>query len=108
MPRNGTTGSTTSADTIAISAIALNGSSLIFRNAFQPAWHAAANSTRKKTEGSNSGLQLPAARIVRRLQAGAHRHALARNVDLEARREPCVVDARPSGRRVAKRHDAAD
>ena len=49
-----------------------------------------------------------ARRIVRRLEARAHLHALARDVDLEARREPRVIDARAAGRRVAERHDAAD
>ena len=34
--------------------------------------------------------------------------ALARDVDLEARSKPRVVDARAAGRRIAERHDAAD
>jgi hypothetical protein len=48
-PTNGTNGTTTRAEHTAISAMAVNGSSLIFRKAFQPAWQAAPNSTAKKT-----------------------------------------------------------
>ena len=49
MPTKGTTGITTTAEQIAISAMALNGSSRILSIAFQPAWHAAPNKTAKKT-----------------------------------------------------------
>src|SRR5882757_9219965 len=108
MPTNGMTGSTTIADMMAISAIAVNGSSLIFRNAFQPAWQAAPNSTAKKTEVSTSAFCSCARRIVRRLEACAHGDAFARDVDLEARRKERVVHAHTPGRRVAQRHDAAD
>src|SRR6266550_9556330 len=55
-----------------------------------------------------SSLQSRAGRIVWRLQARAHGHALARNIDLEPRGEPSLVDARAAGRRVAERHDTAD
>src|SRR4051794_5750528 len=98
-------GSTTIADMIAISAIAVNGSSLIFRKAFQPAWQAAPSSTARKTDVSTLRLQARAGRIMPGLEARRDIHPFARDIDLEARREPGIVDARAAGRRVTERHD---
>src|SRR3954468_13242851 len=104
--RTNSAGSTTIADMIAISAIAVNGSSLIFRNAFQPAWQAAPSSTARKTDVSTLRLKARAGRIMRGLEAPPGPPPFAPAFDLEARREPGIVDARATGGRITERHDA--
>src|SRR6478609_8953967 len=52
MPANGTIGSATRPAPIAINTVVASGSRVRLMLAFQPAWHAAANSTAMKTNGS--------------------------------------------------------